>query len=188
MVPRRSEQELKDPQENVWFALKNPIRIKIIEFLKKHGPSTQTETSRDVHVAVSSAKHHIGVLIKVGIVKSAGTRPGPNSITEKLFTLTGKKVLKVKPKSESGFGEMFAMMIEALRVGGRLVNSNPDSPAAGFIVDNIHADDKDVLSALQRIQPIISKLKKDGSKNKHSEGENGMLVAYYPIKAKAKTK
>ena len=182
MVPRRKKADLNDPGKAKAFAVNSPIRAKILMFLKDSSPATQTEVANEVKLAVSSARYHIGVLKKAGFVEPAGTRPGPNSITEKLFRLSENISVK-GPEETGGMDAMLNPMKEALRVASRLMKENEGLPAGGFVIDGINADRNDVFKAISKISDIVQDLRKKKPKKDSPDAgiECGMLLAYYPV-------
>ncbi len=67
--------------------LEHPIRFRIVEWLSgENEPHTQREIGKALSLSNASVHYHLNLLEEIGIVVLKGTRPGPNSITEKLYT------------------------------------------------------------------------------------------------------
>ena len=97
MAPRRKKDQPLLPNEEFQEAILHPLRRRILSTLAAGGKMTQKELADQVDAAPASVRHHLLKLKKVGLVKDAGTRPGPKAITEKLFrTARGKGEIKVK--------------------------------------------------------------------------------------------
>ncbi|MCA8916976.1 MAG: helix-turn-helix domain-containing protein [Planctomycetes bacterium] len=124
----------QDERARIWF---HPLRMKLVDLLRRNGPMTQTELARAVCTEPASARYHLLRLMRAGFVEPAGTRPGPKGITEKLF----RNVATVKePEMEAltfstKHGSKkdielrkhhFDQAAEAHRVGERIALTDPD--------------------------------------------------------------
>jgi DNA-binding transcriptional ArsR family regulator len=110
----------------------HPLRQKILERLKNHGPLTQTEAARAVDTAPASARFHLLLLLKAGFIARAGTRPGPKGITEKLFRIAAPKRRKPMFSTRHGTSEDRRMrklaldeVAETHRAGSRIILRTP---------------------------------------------------------------
>ena len=67
--------------------LKKPVRVRILGWLAGQGqPRTKREIGRALALSNAAVHYHVRLLEEAGIVELEGTRPGPNSITEKLYS------------------------------------------------------------------------------------------------------
>ena len=66
-------------------ALSHPIRVRIVGWMRHQPARTQSEVGKALGISNAAARYHLKVLEGVGLVTFQGTRPGPNSITEKLY-------------------------------------------------------------------------------------------------------
>lgn len=74
-----------DRAEVVNDSLSHPLRVRILGFLRHEPPRTQSEVGRALGLSNAAARYHLNVLEGAGLVAFAGTRPGPNGITERLY-------------------------------------------------------------------------------------------------------
>lgn len=71
--------------------LKSPVRTRILGWLAgESAPRTKREMGRALSLSNAAVHYHVKKLTEAGLITLAGARPGPNSITEKLFS--GKAV------------------------------------------------------------------------------------------------
>ncbi|MCA8913106.1 MAG: helix-turn-helix domain-containing protein [Planctomycetes bacterium] len=115
-----------------WF---HPLRIKLVDLLRKNGPMTQTELARAVDAEPASARYHLLRLVRAGFVASAGTRPGPKGITEKLFQHVEQEkemepltlATKHGSKLDNEMRKLsFDQVAEAHRLGERIATREPE--------------------------------------------------------------
>ncbi len=180
MSPRRSEIDKADKDKTFQFALQSITRKKILTHLAEVGGSTQTELSEIIHHSPSTARYHLRVLEQVGLVNEIGTRMGPNGITERLFDLTGE--IEVLKGPADGAGEMFSHMIEALRVGAKMVEKDPEAHYGGTVY-TIDAPAVEVSKALAKIDKILRSVnakKQNKTYKKNLERRFGAVVAFFP--------
>ena len=67
--------------------IQHPIRVRILGILRHSLPCTQRELGRQLSLSSAAIHHHLKKLLEANLVRLQGTRPGPNSITEKLYEL-----------------------------------------------------------------------------------------------------
>lgn len=66
---------------------RHPVRNRILEILRDGQPRTQQEMGRMLSMSNAAIHYHVKMLKEVGIIRLHSTRSGPNSITEKLYTM-----------------------------------------------------------------------------------------------------
>jgi len=70
--------------------LRSPARVRILGWLAGNSaPRTKREIGRALSLSNAAVHYHVKKLTAAGLMRPAGTRPGPNSITEKLFSARG---------------------------------------------------------------------------------------------------
>ncbi len=67
--------------------IRHPVRVRILNLLKHGERKTQCELGRDLSMSNAAVHYHLKALVKIGLVRLFGTRPGPKGITEKLYEL-----------------------------------------------------------------------------------------------------
>ncbi len=77
----------KRREERFRKIIRHPIRVRILGILRHTGSCTQRELGRQLSLSSAAIHHHLKSLLDAGLVRLQGTRPGPNSITEKLYEL-----------------------------------------------------------------------------------------------------
>ncbi len=102
------------PQADLDKLFRHPIRVRICRWLAAHKPSTQREMGRAMSLATAAVHYHLKLLEKGGLVHLVKTRPGPKTITEKLYTIDA-------PAVRVAFGRRGA---ESARKGGRCGNTD----------------------------------------------------------------
>jgi DNA-binding transcriptional ArsR family regulator len=88
MKPKQTDAfvpEAGDATVLVQDALSHPIRVRIAGWMRHQPARTQSEVGKALGISNAAARYHLKVLEGVGLVTFQGTRPGPNSITEKLY-------------------------------------------------------------------------------------------------------
>jgi len=63
----------------------HPIRVRILGILRHGGPHTQHELGKELSLSNAGIHYHLKILLAADLVALKGTRPGPNSIVEKLY-------------------------------------------------------------------------------------------------------
>jgi len=81
------EKEKERRLENTKKIFRHPIRDRILSILRDGEPRTQREIGKILSMSNAAIHYHIKMLLDVSFIKLHDTRPGPNGITEKLFTL-----------------------------------------------------------------------------------------------------
>jgi DNA-binding transcriptional ArsR family regulator len=79
------DSERSDEAALVQDALSHPVRVRILGWMRHQPARTQSEVGKALGISNAAARYHLKVLEGVGLVNFQGTRPGPNSITEKLY-------------------------------------------------------------------------------------------------------
>jgi DNA-binding transcriptional ArsR family regulator len=88
MKPKQTDTfvpEAGNETDLVQDALSHPIRVRIVGWMRHQPSRTQSEVGKALGISNAAARYHLKVLEGVGLVAFQGTRPGPNSITEKLY-------------------------------------------------------------------------------------------------------
>ncbi len=66
---------------------RHPIRDRILGILRDGKPRTQSDIGKILAMSNAAVHYHVKLLLEVGIIKPHSTRPGPNGITEKLYSV-----------------------------------------------------------------------------------------------------
>lgn len=74
-------------EERLRKIVRHPIRVRILGILLHSSHCTQRELGRQLSLSSAAVHHHLKSLLESDLVRLQGTRPGPNSITEKLYEL-----------------------------------------------------------------------------------------------------
>lgn len=142
----------------------HPLRQKLLRALEQHGPSTQTELASLIDAAPASARHHLHQLADVGLVRRAGTRPGPKGITEILFAATTQKKGKTMHfATRHGTPDDLVMrklrlneVLETHRVGSRIIMRQPQRFFGLYSMDVSLPPAK-----LRELQSVLSRAARD---------------------------
>jgi len=125
-MPRRERSE-----RSVDEVLRSPVRVRILGWLAGQGQArTKREIGRALSLSNASVHYHMKQLEEVGLVRLVGTRPGPNSITEKLYSgkpLTGtldERAMDGREKSELYLRYTVDSISEMHREGVELIKSD----------------------------------------------------------------
>jgi len=103
--------------------LSHPIRVRLLGWLAGRKPCTQHEIGRALSLSNAAVHYHIKLLESVGLVKFEGTRPGPKSITEKLYSADPRQMNHLKGYTGNLFLDYTADSIREMhREGIKLVN------------------------------------------------------------------
>ncbi len=174
------------PDQKFIKAYANPLRQKILKFLKDNGPATQTELAKHLDMEPASARHHLMRLLDVGMTRKAGTRPGPKGITEILFVNTSKGTGYATPfLTRPGTEQDFMMrkfkldeFAEAHRVGTRVVlrSKNPHFSLAS---DDVVATDSRMRGFFMKIYGLLLELAKNPSAEPGAK-KFKVQLAFYP--------
>ena len=76
----------KSEQERRKKIFRHPVRNRILDILRDGKARTQQELGKRLSMSNAAIHYHVKLLAEVGIIKLRSTRPGPNGITEKLYT------------------------------------------------------------------------------------------------------
>jgi DNA-binding transcriptional ArsR family regulator len=82
-----SARDDKKRSDELGKIIQHPIRVRILGILRHSVPCTQRELGRQLSMSSAAIHHHLKRLLEANLVRLQGTRPGPNSITEKLYEL-----------------------------------------------------------------------------------------------------
>ncbi|MDM8550684.1 helix-turn-helix domain-containing protein [Desulfobacterales bacterium HSG2] len=81
-----SDNEEKLRLEKTKKIFRHPVRDRILGILRDGKPRTQRELGKILSMSNAAIHYHVKMLLEIGIISLHGTRPGPNGITEKLYT------------------------------------------------------------------------------------------------------
>ena len=81
---------MRDRSKLVEDALSQPLRVRILGWLRHEPARTQSEVGKALALSNAAARYHLKVLEGAELVTFRGTRPGPNGITEKLYAYNPK--------------------------------------------------------------------------------------------------
>jgi DNA-binding transcriptional ArsR family regulator len=148
--------------------LKSPVRVRILGWLagqrdprtKKAAGRTKREIGRALSLSNASVHYHVARLEKAGLVTLDSTRPGPNGITEKLYTGTSVTERKQKPltgRDRDRFYLRFTLdsISEMHREGEALINADWDSCRFAVGCYGVHATEKDLKGLKTRLTKLL---------------------------------
>jgi DNA-binding transcriptional ArsR family regulator len=129
---------------------RSPVRMRILGWLSGQAdPRTKREIGYALSLSNAAVHYHMKPLEKAGLVRLEGTRPGPNSITEKLYSgkpMTEKKEDTMTPQQKSDFYLRYTLdsISEMHREGAELIRA--DWGSSRFIVGcyGVHATDPEI--------------------------------------------
>ena len=140
--------------------LKKPVRMRILGWLAGQSkPQTKREIGRALSLSNASVHYHIKLLEQASLVKFEGTRPGPNTIIEKLYSaqpLTSKnQSMTVKEKDDFYLSYTLDAISEAQREGQEIAQSDPDN--ARFIVASYetYATEKEIVALKKKVDSTL---------------------------------
>ncbi len=82
--------DVNGPPENQFDNKKifrHPVRNRILEILRDGKPHTQQELGKILSMSNAAVHYHVKLMKEIGVIRLHSTRQGPNSITEKLYTI-----------------------------------------------------------------------------------------------------
>jgi DNA-binding transcriptional ArsR family regulator len=141
--------------------LKSPIRMRILGWLAGQGSSrTKREVGRALSLANAAVHYHLTRLVEAGLVKFEGTRPGPNGITEKLYSgkaVTAAKGTAMDAKQRDGLYLAYTLdsIAEMHREAEELVKADRDDNR--FLVGcyGVHATNQEIRELKKRLLKML---------------------------------
>jgi len=136
--------------------LKNPLRVRMLGWLAGQPQArTKREIGRALSLSNASVHYHVKQLEKAGLVKLEGTRPGPNSITEKLYSGKTLRIMDDEEKSEVYLSYTLDSISEMHREAEELIKSDWESNR--FLVGCYlaHATDQETKKFKDRLTRIL---------------------------------
>ncbi|HYF48311.1 MAG TPA: helix-turn-helix domain-containing protein [Planctomycetota bacterium] len=153
--------------------LSHPIRIRLFGMLRQSRPRTQSELAKCLGLSNAAVHYHLNLMAGVGLVKLAGTRPGPNSITEKLYAFENEKWKSLSPNPAKDDSEMMldytmSWIHEMHRHAGEIIKKQWGIP---FLVGSYHlsAPPGEITKLRKQINRLTEDFKKTWSKEKSKE-------------------
>jgi DNA-binding Lrp family transcriptional regulator len=139
----------------------SPVRLRILGWLAAQAePRTQREIGRALSLVNAAVHYHVKQLEKTGLVRLEGTRPGPNSITEKLYSgksMTESKQDALPPAQKSDVYLRYTLdsIGEMHREGAELIKS--DWGSSRFLVGcyGVHATDPEIKRLKNRLMKML---------------------------------
>ena len=110
--------------------LKKAVRVRILGWLAGQSePRTKREMGKALALSNAAVHYHVKLLEEAGLIRFEGTRPGPNSITEKLYsakpvTLNKDEGMSNQEKSEFYLRYAFDSIREMHREAEELIRSD----------------------------------------------------------------
>jgi len=143
--------------ENV---LKSPIRVRILGWLAGQSePRTKREIGRALSLSNAAVHYHLKRLEQEALVRLEGTRPGPNSIIEKLYSgksvTVGSNAMNDKEKSEFYLRYTLDSISEMHREAEQLIRS--DWQANRFLVGcyGVHSTEAEIKRLKIRLLKLL---------------------------------
>lgn len=141
--------------------LRSPLRVRILGWLAAQPePRTKREIGRALSLSNAAVHYHVKQLEEAGLAKLEGTRPGPNSITERLYSgkgVTGPPGGAMDDKERSEFYLRYTLdsMSEMHREGEALIRSDWES--SRFLVGcyGAHATEKQITGFKKRLLKML---------------------------------
>jgi len=177
-MPRRRRGERSADE-----VLRSPVRVRILGWLAGQGQArTKREIGRALSLSNASVHYHVKQLEEAGLVWLEGTRPGPNSITEKLYSgkpLTGtaeERGLSDKEKSELYLRYTVDSISEMHREAVELIKS--DWKTNRFLVGCwlAHATSEEMKALKNRLTEMLREFYE--KHNQPGEGTKPMAVTF----------
>jgi DNA-binding transcriptional ArsR family regulator len=155
---RRRRTEPKRAEE----VLKKPVRVRILGWLGGQGqPRTKREIGKALALSNAAVHYHVKLLEEAGLVQFEGTRPGPNTITEKLYSakpLTSKQTsMTAAEKGDFYLRYTLDAISEIHREGEQLVKSDWEN--ARFIAGcyETYATEKEMIALKKEVAAILER-------------------------------
>jgi len=122
-----SEDDEKRLSERRKKIFRHPVRDRILGILRDGKPRTQSDLGKILSMSNAAVHYHIKLLLEVGIIKLYSTRPGPNGITEKLYSVDTENWPMVSEDDiEYYIDYMVSWMNERHREGVNILKSERD--------------------------------------------------------------
>ncbi len=180
--PRPRTDRVEDP-------LKSPLRVRILGWLAgKSQPRTKREIGRALSLSNAGVHYHLKKLERAGMVKLEGTRPGPNSITEKLYSakpvteMTESKdgAMSVKEKREFYLRYTFDSIREVHREAEELIKSNWKSNRFLAGCYGVHATEQEIRKLKDRLLRTLEEFQKKHKKPRKGTRPIAMTLGLVP--------
>jgi len=140
--------------------LKRPVRMRILGWLAgQSAPRTKREIGRALSLSNAAVHYHVKKLEKAGLTTLAGTRSGPNSITEKLYSgksvTDGRNAMNDKEKSEFYLRYTLDSISEMHREAEQIIKS--DWQTNRFLVGcyGVHATEEEIKTLKTRLLEML---------------------------------
>ena len=141
--------------------LRSPVRVRILGWLAGQGePLTKREIGRALSLSNAAVHYHLKQLEEAGLAKLEGTRPGPNSITERLYSgkgVTGPQDRAMGDKERSEFYLRYTLdsIGEMHREGEAMIRS--DWRSNRFLVGcyGVHATEEEIRRFKKRFRKML---------------------------------
>lgn len=153
----KQRQRRTEGAENV---LKSPVRTRILGWLAGEStPRTKREIGRALSLSNAAVHFHVKKLEKAGLAALAGTRPGPNSITEKLYSgksvTEGRGAMNDREKAEFYLRYTLGSISEMHREAEQMIKS--DWQANRFLVGcyGVHATEDEIKALKVRLLKML---------------------------------
>jgi DNA-binding Lrp family transcriptional regulator len=169
--------------------LRHPIRMRILGWLSGRAKAhTQREIGRALSLSNAGVHYHLKLLESAGLVKLDGTRPGPNSITEKLYSADPREwketaAMDDKAKSEFYLDHTLASVHEMHREAAELIKSSwHDNP---FLVGcyETYATEADIKKLYDEVTEILEAFHRRHRKPKQDCRPLAVTFGLLPSKA-----
>lgn len=141
--------------------VKNPARMRILGWLAGQPvPRTKREIGRALSMSNATVHYHVSKLEKAGLMQFTGTRQGPNSITERLFSgkgVTGKEMGAMNDKEKFGFYVRYTMdsIGEMHREAEQMIKSDPRVNRFLIGCYGVHASEPEIKRLGTRLMNLL---------------------------------
>jgi DNA-binding transcriptional ArsR family regulator len=150
--------------------LKSPVRVRILGWLAGQSASrTKREIGRALSLSNAAVHYHVKKLTDAGLMAPAGTRPGPNSITERLFsakaaTKQRRDTMNDKEKSEFYLRYTMDSISEMHREAEQMIKS--DWQANRFLVGcyGVYATEAEIKKLKTRLLKMLAQFHEEHNK------------------------
>ncbi|MBN1347261.1 MAG: helix-turn-helix transcriptional regulator [Phycisphaerae bacterium] len=141
--------------------LQHPVRLRIVAWLAGQGSiHTQREIGKALSLSNAAVHYHLKRLERAGMVTLEGMRPGPNSITEKLYGSrpdVWREAVKLNEADRSAayLDYALACMAEMHREGAELAKADWQEHPFGIGCYEAYASPEDVRRLTRRLLKIV---------------------------------
>lgn len=155
--------------------------------LERRQPKTKSEIGKALSLSNAAVHYHVRLLEEAGLVSLEGTRPGPNGITEKLYTvnLVTSEEAQMTDLERSDFYLRYTMgmMNEMHREGEALVSSNWEN--ARFITScyGVYATDEELAALKEKLTTILEEFFYTHKIEKKGASPHSITLGILPSKA-----